>query len=500
MLEESSDKDFIEQFQQTFGLTDIEYRSLVSDVKSFRKKEESTWDAKTEKIADLNEQLGGDSLSKRDRFKANRKIAHLSRGIGRKSTFGTLSLQQELTRECNKPHRNEEKIETLRRQLRQKRIYPFFVVGEANERGNRFFDFSCLPEGKVVYKPYKGKKIELEVNIPKGWSNQLRRLSEMAMKKEIPVTVYLSTKYLCLMFDEEILNGFAVDEKSRRVEVKKIKQQRHPKEMESILIKDVYRQFYERQREHKLEGKIPDRCMAVDMNPTCVGFSILDKTSEGAKMVYSGMFDLEHICRKSGKSSSYPKSKYLTNKRHYEVPMVVKELFKYIEHFKCSSFVIEDLTLKKGLKSKESNRKVKTVWNRDLFVGCVKRRCNESGVELIEVNPAYTSFIGNIQHPYADACNASVEIGRRGLHKYENGGFYPPVTIEDIRTLEAKFGDVVGCSTDSNWVELYKSFKDSFSAIEFSYRLRARIEEVQIPTKSFSMNSCKSGVKTTIFN
>jgi hypothetical protein len=135
-----------------------------------------------------------------------------------------------------------------------------------------------------------------------------------------------------------------------------------------------------------------------------------------------------------------------------------------------------------------------------LLTNCLKRRCNENGIELVEVNPCNSSFIGNIQHPYVDACNASIEIGRRGLYKYDIGGFYPHITVEDIRTLESKFGDVVECNTDSNWVEIYKSLRNSFKGEEFSYRLRTRIDEVVIPYESFSLSSYKSNVKITIFN
>jgi hypothetical protein len=143
---------------------------------------------------------------------------------------------------------------------------------------------------------------------------------------------------------------------------------------------------------------------------------------------------------------------------------------------------------------------VNNVWNRDLLVGCITRRCNETGIELVEVNPCYSSFIGNIQHPYADACNASIEIGRRGLCKYENGGFYPNITKEDICTLEAKFGDVVKCSTDSNWVQVYKSLKKTLDCKEFSHRLRTAPDEVLMPYREFSLNSYKSRVKVIIFN
>jgi IS605 OrfB family transposase len=361
---------------------------------------------------------------------------------------------------------------------------------------------SRILEGRIVYKPFKGKKIDIIVNIPKNWKSDLERLSELCNSDDISMSVRLSTKYIYLSYDEERLNGYSVDEVSRRAEVSEIKKQHHTKEIESALIKDVYRLYYEKQQEEKLSGRIKGRCIAIDMNPTNIGYCILDKTECGKiKIVHCGLIGLEKLCGKSGKPSTHPFSKHLSNKRHYEITNVVKWLFNIAVHYKCASFVIEDLDLKNsGDLSREANRKIYNVWNRELFVSCLIRRCNETGIELIKVNPCYSSFIGNIQHPYADACNASIEIGRRGLWKYEKGGLYPNITKEDICTLETKFGDVVRCSTDSNWVKIYKSLKESFDGKEFSHRLRARLSEVKVPYDTFSMNSCRSNVYLTIFH
>ena len=499
MMEESSDEDFIAKFKETFSLNDIEYRSLLSDVKSFKKREEEEWKTKDKTVTELIDNLSNNNLTKRDRFKMLRKIAYLSKGIGRESTFGGRKIQQDLTRECNKMKRDELKIEKLRNELKENRTLSFQIMGEANQKGNRFIDISNIVNGNVIYKPYKGKKITMIVNIPKGWKNILQVLSELCNRKEIALTVRVSKRYLCLTYDEEALNGFAVDEVSKRKAVMLIKREMHPKEIESSLIKNTYKLYYDEQRARKLNGKIAERCIAIDMNPTNVGYSVLDKTSGGcANVIHCGLIDLKRLCRKSNESSSTPGSKYIVNKRHYEITIVVKELFKIAKHYKCSSFVIEDLNLQDKL-NREANRKVKNVWNRDLFVGCIRRRCNESGIELVEVNPCYSSFIGNIQHPYVDACNASIEIGRRGLWKYNNGGFYPYITKEDSHTLDSKFGDVVDCSTVCNWVDIYKSLKGSFDGKEFSYRLRTRIDEVIIPHESFSINSYKSNIKITLF-
>jgi hypothetical protein len=172
-------------------------------------------------------------------------------------------------------------------------------------------------------------------------------------------------------------------------------------------------------------------------------------------------------------------------------------------HFQCSEFIIENLNFteegKENLNT-ESRRKTLNVWCRNKFEEYITRRCNETGITLVKTNACYTSFVGNIKYSYVDATNASIEIGRRGLHKYKKGMFYPQMTVEDIHTLEVKFGDVVDCSTDGNWVNTYKSLVNQFNGAEFSHRLRAGLNEVKTPYETFSMNSCRSDVYLTIFH
>jgi hypothetical protein len=57
------------------------------------------------------------------------------------------------------------------------------------------------------------------------------------------------------------------------------------------------------------------------------------------------------------------------------------------------------------------------------------------GYELIEVNPAYSSFIGNLFYGNSttpDMIASSIEIARRGYKKYSKGWFYPIFSIEHL--------------------------------------------------------------------
>lgn len=259
----------------------------------------------------------------------------------------------------------------------------------------------------------------------------------------------------------------------------------------------------ERQNERLMEFAAANG-IAVDLNPTNIGYAVLERTGEGeCRAVECGMFDLSRLCVKTGLSSSDPRQKYLNNKRKYEISIIVKSLFRIASHYKCSEFVMEDLDgVSEASSGTETNRKVRNVWNRLFIEGLILRRCNETGIILTKVNPAYSSFIGNIKHGYADSTNAAVEIGRRGLWKYNKGTFYPNVTLEDIRTVEARFGKDAGYDTPCDWVAMYKALRNAFpDGKEFSHRLRPALGD--LPTgryRTFSMNSYKSEINHTIFN
>ena len=58
---------------------------------------------------------------------------------------------------------------------------------------------------------------------------------------------------------------------------------------------------------------------------------------------------------------------------------------------------------------------------------------NIYGYELVKVNPAYSSFIGNLVYgnlETPDMVAASIEISRRGFKKYEKNWVYPIFNID----------------------------------------------------------------------
>lgn len=500
MIDESSDANFINRFKETFNLNDIEFRSLLNDVKSYKDRNLKQKEKTIQKINEINKEI--DTVAnKHKKFKLLNRLSYLKKSINQDIVFGGRKLLKDITNECNKSLRDDIKLKTLRSEFSKKRVLPLFIIGEANSKGNRFFNFHNLAKGICIYKPQHGIKIDIEFKFNKRQEIILNQLSELSNNKEIPISVRLSNNFLYLIYDEEKVNGYGIDEVSRRKEVSDIKKNNLPKEFESKTIKDCYKKYYSEQENKKLEGKIKNRCISIDLNPTNIGYSILQKVKEDDyKIIHVGCFDYDKLSSKLNLSTYDNNQLKQNNKRKYELTIIIKELFRIANHYKCSSFIMEELNLENDdLGNKVSNRKVKNIWNRELLENIIKRRCKEQGISLIEVNPCYSSFIGNIQHPYGDSASASVEIGRRGLFQYITGMFFPQVNEKDLNTLDVIFDyhrDDLS-DTDINWKRIYKTLRETLDNQSFQHRFRSM--NIHSNEYSFSMNSYKSKVNSLTY-
>ena len=92
------------------------------------------------------------------------------------------------------------------------------------------------------------------------------------------------------------------------------------------------------------------------------------------KILHKQVFDLSNLNITSKKSSSDSKSKYLTNKRKFELIQVCYEINKLMNYWKCSKLCIEDLNIKSSDKKqgRTFNRLCNNVWNRNLVVNKLK--------------------------------------------------------------------------------------------------------------------------------
>ena len=305
------------------------------------------------------------------------------------------------------------------------------IQGEACKKGNRLFNFD-LTNSKIILKLSKKNHQEIEFYKPaKNLYVELSKIQELVENKELTLTVSLNNDYIWLTFDESLL-----------------------------------------QLNEKFKDLKTNRILGLDLNPNYIGLSVLEfNKNDEFKVIHKQVFDLSNLNVTSKKSSSDSKSKHLTNKRKFEIIQVCYEINKLMNYWKCSKLCIEDLNIKHSqTKNKIFNRLCNNVWNRNLVVNKLKMLSVIYGYELIEVNPVYSSFIGNLLYGSEncpDMIASSIEITRRGYKKYSKGWFYPIFSIEHLNEQWKQT-----LSGIEDWKSAFKEIKKSklkyrFQLIEF---------------------------------
>ena len=278
-----------------------------------------------------------------------------------------------------------------------KKLLPINIQGEACKKGNRLFNFD-LVNSKLTLKLSKKNHQEIEFYKPnKNQFRELSKIQELIEHKGLTLTVLLNNEYIWLTFDETLLN---LQEKFQKLKF--------------------------------------NRVLGIDLNPNYIGLSILEfNKNDEFKVIHKQVFDLNNLNVTSKKSSEDKSSKYLTNKRKFELIQICYEINSLMNYWKCSKLCIEDLNIKSSDKKqgRTFNRLCNNIWNRNLVVNKLKMLSSIFGYELVEVNPVYSSFIGNILYG-SDNCPdmiaSSIEIARRGYKKFSKGWFYPIFSIEHL--------------------------------------------------------------------
>lgn len=129
--------------------------------------------------------------------------------------------------------------------------------------------------------------------------------------------------------------------------------------------------------------------------------------------------------------------------------------------WKCKTVAIEDLSIKpKNLNNgKRLNRLCNNKWERRLFVTKLKMLANLDKFNLVEVNPAYSSIVGNFEYGNEntpDMVAASIEIASRAYKKCDKGWFYPRFNIQ---FRDEQWKQTLGAV--ENWKELFQKGKES---------------------------------------
>ena len=304
--------------------------------------------------------------------------------------------------------------------FKYRRMFPIGIQGEKQRKGNRLFTFD-LDNQRLVYKPSKDRHVEIKfLPMRNKISEELTKVQELIGQNKLTVSVKLSDKYVWLTYDE-------------------------------TMIRD--------ERYTKLQSK---RLLGIDMNPNYIGLSIIefDKNDEFT-VLHKQVFDLSKLTLSSGKDSTDSKTKYLTNKLKYETIAIAHEISKLVNLWKCKTVTIEDLSIKPSDKKKcnNFNRLCNNKWERNLFVSKLKMLANIHKFQLTEVNPAYSSQVGNIAYGdenTPDMVAASIEIARRAYRKFDKGWFYPKFNIQ---FRDEQWKQTLG--SVENWKELFQKIKES---------------------------------------
>ena len=437
-------KEISKQVEKQFHLNSwfmdslqVEVKTKIEQIKTNKKQVEENI-VKIHKL--LDEFSKKTSLTKKERrkvYRLKKKEQQSSKSLGSNITFGGKTNLKNITKLHNKIKKlNSSDInyqETLNQiviatqKYKEQRILPISSIGESPYHGNRFFQI--IDNTHILFKPSKSIKIIIELESYKNKKNILTRLKEAMQDKYMAVSFKLSTEYIWISYDEQKLNGFAFDKNNWSKELKK-----YPKNDSNVEIrKQITKDFYQEQKDRQSINKLPNRYIAIDLNPQFIGYSICDYKDKTQTIIDKGCIDLSKLNAKLNLSSTNQKQKHQNNKREFEICQAWKYLFKLATHYKCAYFVMEDLNFKPTLineNSKEGNRQTKNLWHRTLTTNLIKKYTNQLGIQLIEVNPCYSSFIGNINYKFYDPVNASLEINRRGCFKYVKEHFFPNFSLE----------------------------------------------------------------------
>ena len=326
-------------------------------------------------------------------------------------------------------------------EYKESRLRPLYVIGEANKGGNGRFKI----RNRRYIDYYENGKVLFSFRIKDKRSRMLAILKKKQDNKELAITYKADSEYIYISFEEE---------------------------QELDLNSSV----------------IPSRYMAIDLNPEYIGIVIFDVINgKRTPPIASKVFDMSEIIKRhidSKSASDSEESKYWNNKRKYELKEVNKRIFNMACHFGCSYIVIENLHFKNS-----KGRKCTVQWNKRLTIEYLMSRCYVKGfTKLLQVNPAFTSIIGNIicKHYMPDMCRSAYEIGYRGVKGIQNGNFNDegvdhtnyPHSLDEIKLFIIKSLEESG---NKDKIEEVNNFTEYKEASRFLYgnkiKFRTSIED-----------------------
>lgn len=293
--------------------------------------------------------------------------------------------------------------------FKKKRTFSYTSIGEAPRKGNRKFSLNIIENNSILWKPRKGVSFSLILpKLRKNYKDYLFDLQKRTENKECPYMISLSEEFIYISFEESI----------------------------------------KKEKIFSSEGVHA----GIDLNPNYISCSIKDKESN---LLKSYTFNLKGLTSKECSNNKLLHETFEISKKLSNIFIENNVNFVFIEGLKISS--------KNNNKGKEFNRLVNNKWQRNKFVSNLKKRCEISGISLFEVNPAYSSFIGNlIFNELPDPIAASCEIARRGYEVIikKTKEFYPPFE-RCISLMKDQWKEFSLKNNVQTWKELFSLIKNS---------------------------------------
>jgi hypothetical protein len=281
-------------------------------------------------------------------------------------------------------------------QWKAKRLLPLYFEGHAKSYGEQGGNhrFVLDIEHNTVWF-YPKARVGLPLQIRLGRKSNYRELLEALQfrctwHRDVPFTVSLTETDICISWDEKV----------------------EPLKLKPNL----------------------DRVLALDLNPNRIGVAVLERDSKACRPLKWAVYDYPELNRKLGKPSDHPDSIRQRDKRVYELSGIAKGITALAAHVQCSAVITEHLNLETQDhgRGRSFNRAVNNQWTRKGFVLPLVRRLEHTGIRHVEVNPAYSSKMGNLLWGWPmlipDPACAAVELGRRFLQgdpkssERKNGG------------------------------------------------------------------------------
>lgn len=288
-------------------------------------------------------------------------------------------------------------------EFRERRNCPLYLIGEAPGKGNRKFKF--ISTELIEFRPYKCKVISIKLpKFRKNYAKKLEAVFEKANAKGCPITISLTSEYICFSFEDIVVE--------------------------------------------KVHKPIHSRYAGIDLNPNYVGVSVFD----GTKLLATKMYSMKNLTTKNGSDS----------KLEFETFEVGNDIIKQLQHFQVSKVFVEDLTKIRQAKSKPKgtgfNRLCINKWKREKLLRPINR---VFGKNCIQINAAYTSTIGNVLNPsLPDPIAASTAIANRGYNIIiiKSKKFYPE--LPEKKVIEDRWKKT-NVPDFQDWKELHSWLKET---------------------------------------